>query len=1036
MASLSGVTDQLQRQNQQELASVIRIANEQLVSSGARQGLDEIAKIFEQQQGTSLEEYKATKKQIVEMQRELANLDGVNSEEKRMLQKVLETSQASIGENVTFKKSIGELTSNTVEASIDSIGGMIGGALSGSPLLSFGASFVGDRFQQFKENRKAAKQAQKERADKIAQESEQEEREFSLLRSQMDNASVAEASGKTQEEIDSLSLDQLNEEKDIIIQRSFAVKQEADLQEEDRKRLESVQEKFGLDRSTNSPPPSSGNENNNDDRDNSGNRGAGEAVSDILAGDQRREIISVLGDIDGRLHGSPDYLETLNDKIDKLIKDDPSSLDIENQRELKRHQKKMERLAQNKIKVTNRSGKSGGAVNKGGGNEGSLLDTLGDIGGAATVLGGLAGAFALFKKGGFKGLIKGIPALIGLSSAAAAIPDVDINANESADDRKKRLAQEEADRKKAAKDAKANQTPKSTTTTTPAVTPPAVTPPAPAPKSKNRLGRLFDSMKRIPKVGSVIKAATAIGAAVTVAAVASDIASSTGTTGGEPKPTTPDPVVTGRPDPKIAENKPGLLSKAKTAIAEKMPFKSTTTPTPNVPTRSATVGRGPDGRFTKLIPDVLPEVTKPAGAGRSIVGGLKTAGKFVGKGAVPLTVALGAMEAGSILMDDEMTGDQKVNAGAKLAGGTTGAMAGAATGAALMSPLAPFTFGLSSVAGGLIGGALGYMGCETLGGMGAEAVGFSETATDEELQKEKKLKSDKRLVEIQDELMEAGDRMARSKSGENVYYGREHKGIEEDEQKIKELKEELDRLNITAKKLEVKPESKMPNEGDVEPRPDKNFLGGDAGQKKWDKMYGKTHNNDGTLKKVPENVGKVEMSAEELNKSSALGIGFNGKTNSMSEKTEGITEKYFGKEMTHQELEDGIKSGSVKRSIGRKLQKKIVMRSKRDHPERFVLSPEEETARQEVMQSMPSQNVSASDTAVNNKVAAGETLKSNALNQGNKNSNNNVVGNNNTSNTSVTNNTQNVKRVDNGGVRNPDPAATRARIGLGMGMAF
>ena len=64
MASLAGVTDQLQRQNQQELASVIRIANEQLVSSGARQGLDEIAKIFEAQQGTSLEEFKATKKQI------------------------------------------------------------------------------------------------------------------------------------------------------------------------------------------------------------------------------------------------------------------------------------------------------------------------------------------------------------------------------------------------------------------------------------------------------------------------------------------------------------------------------------------------------------------------------------------------------------------------------------------------------------------------------------------------------------------------------------------------------------------------------------------------------------------------------------------------------------------------------------------------------------------------------------------------------------------------------------------------------------
>ncbi len=112
------------------------------------------------------------------------------------------------------------------------------------------------------------------------------------------------------------------------------------------------------------------------------------------------------------------------------------------------------------------------------------------------------------------------------------------------------------------------------------------------------------------------------------------------------------------------------------------------------------------------------------------------------------------------------------------------------------------------------------------------------------------------------------------------------------------------------------------------------------------------------------------------------------------------------------------------------------MRAKAKNPERFVNSDEMEIARQEARAAMPSQDVSASDTSVNAKVAAGETLKSNALNQGNKNSNNNVVGNNNTSNTSVTNNTQNVKRIDNGGVRNPDPAATRARIGLGMGMAF
>ena len=88
--------------------------------------------------------------------------------------------------------------------------------------------------------------------------------------------------------------------------------------------------------------------------------------------------------------------------------------------------------------------------------------------------------------------------------------------------------------------------------------------------------------------------------------------------------------------------------------------------------------------------------------------------------------------------------------------------------------------------------------------------------------------------------------MSRSKSGENVYFGREHKGIEEDEQKIKELQEESDRLNMTIKKPE--PVSKMPKEGSVEPRPDKNFLGGDFKQKKWDEMYSETHNDDGSLK--------------------------------------------------------------------------------------------------------------------------------------------------------------------------------------------
>ena len=994
MASLAGVTDQLQRQNQQELASVIRIANEQLVSSGARQGLDEIAKIFEAQQGTSLEEFKATKKQIQEMQRGLASLEGVNSEEKRMLQKVLETSQASIGENVTFKKSIGDLTANTVETSIDSIGGMIGGALSGSPILSFGASFVGDRFKQFKENRKAAKEAQKERADKIAQEAEQEEREFSLLRSQMDNASVAAASGKTQEEIDSLSLDQLNEEKDLIIQRAFSAKQEADLQEEDRKNIESLQAKFGLD-----GPSSSGSENNNE-RDNSDGRSGGEAVSDILAGDQRREIISVLGDIDGRLHGSPDYLETLNDKIDTLIKDDPSSLDIENQRELRRHQKKMESLAQNKIKATNRSGKSGGAVSKGGGNEGGILDTLGDIGGAATALSGLAGAFALFKKGGFKGLIKGIPALIGLSTAAAALPDVDVNTTESDADRQKRLAKEEANRKLQQNQRNAannntnttgnnNQSARNTTST--------ATQNAQlnsAARKRSLMQTVADSVKNF-KPSNLVKGAAAIVAPVAASAGISKLVGDDGT-----KAST-------APDAEINKNQQGIVGKTGDTLENQMPLKSATQTDP-------TVGRGPDGRFTSLPPkaDVVPEVTKPPTTTPAKTGALDGAKKAIENVTAPVVKLKDNAKKAAVGAVDKTVAKKIL----------------ATKGAKMIAKAVP---GVGIAAGGLF--ALSSLFRGDFVGAGLEAGGMF-------------------LPSLAGVPLDAGI-MARETY--NEMYGTDETPFPFEKDRINdpdlanarmsELKDmALDAITVAQKEID---ENLPEKEEKVEPRPEKNFFGGDVGQRKWDKMYGETHNPDGTVK-AKENVSDVNdvgaISKPEdsnLMGSTVPSVGKTNQISEMAEKTEGITQKTLNKdgsvkEMSFQEIQDGIKSGTVDRKIGRQMQDKIVMTAKNEHPERFVKSAEMESARQETQAAMPSQNVSASDTAVNNKVAAGETLKSSALNQGNKNSNNNVVGNNNTNNTNVTNNTQNVKRENSGGVRNPDPSAVRARMGLGMGMGM
>jgi hypothetical protein len=73
---------------------------------------------------------------------------------------------------------------------------------------------------------------------------------------------------------------------------------------------------------------------------------------------------------------------------------------------------------------------------------------------------------------------------------------------------------------------------------------------------------------------------------------------------------------------------------------------------------------------------------------------------------------------------DYATGEKEVNARnlTKSGGALTAAYAGAAFGATLMAPLAPFTFGAAPVLGGLIGGVGGYFGGEKLAEMGYDAV--------------------------------------------------------------------------------------------------------------------------------------------------------------------------------------------------------------------------------------------------------------------------------------------------------------------------
>lgn len=922
MASLRGVTDQLQRQNQMELASVVRLANEQLTSSGARQGLDEITKIFEAQQGTSLKEFKATKQQIDQMRKDLAKLDGVNSAEKRVLEQVLKTSQASIGENVTFKKSIGELASNTVEQSIDSIGGTIAGSLSGSPLLAFGASFVGDRFAQFKENKKAAKEAQKEREDKIAQENALEEREFALLRDQMDNEKVARLSGKTQSEIDSLTLEQLEQEKNIIIQKAKAAKQEADLRDEERKNIEDVQSRFGLDfnesESNTSVPP----------------RGSSEIPETGSINPNNLDLTrtnELLENIDSRLHGSPDYLATLNDKIDILIKDDPTSLEIESERELKRHQKKLEENGRAQIQATSSAAALTGGSGEGG--SGGFGDFAKEI--AASVLGvGGLGAGALLKNKLFP-------------SKTPPVSGVDPSL--------KSAAQIEA-----AKQAELTKNAKSS----------AVNPNKPTAQS-SRLQKFLGAAKKIPKVGNIVKAVTAAAGAMTVAQVASDVIPSSAAA-------VPDPVVTGRPVPLDTPSKPSLLSRTKEAIVNKLPFKSPSAASlpPAVPPPASLVTKGTSAAMT----------------------GLKTTGRILSKAALPLTLAIGALETASVLSDDEKSSDQKVNAVAGIGGGMGGAAAGATAGAVIGS-VVPI---VGTVIGGLIGGGLGYFAGEFLGKETAELAGFS--ADDATVNDQLQINAD-RKQELKDLIAEKKDAIMRSENGENVYWGKEAGGIRKDKAEIKKLQEEQDKLNISPE--EIVP--KMPE--DQPPRPtavpgDKTGSILKSKQEEWDAMYGDTHNKDGSPK-IPE---KSESgTTENISKPMSAPSKEEFKVKTMFRN---LTEDGSG-EMTKDEIKEHMKSGKIKRSIGNKFLEQISLQEKTSGGDGTLVAGEK---------------ISSDTSKLNTNLAASETMKSSALEKNTVASSNNVVASGNTNNTSVNTTNNNVtQRMPSVGVRNPEQTAAQMR---------
>lgn len=975
MASLSGITDQLQRQNQQELASVVRLANEQLTSSGARQGLDEITKIFEMQQGTSLKEFKATKQQISEMQKSLAKLDGVNSAEKRILEQVLKSSQASIGENVTFKKSIGELATNTVEQSIDSIGGTIAGSLSGSPLLAFGASFVGDRFQQFRENKKAAKQAKEERQDRIEQEAELEEREYALLRDQMDNEKVAKLSGKTQSEIDSLTLEQLQQEKDIIISRAKAAKQEAEMQAEERQNIESVQAKFGLDSDDSSSSPSP--------------RGETEIPSSSGGSGSENDLIAtneILERIDSRLHGSPDYLEILNDKIDTLIKDDPTSLDIENERELKRHRKKLEENGRAQIRAV------GGAVAAAGaaGNS-SMLDNLGNVGEIVAGVSGAAGLLSMFKsKGGLgkalgkmsdmfkgkKGIIAGVTALAvtsaGLfSSLSSKVPTPDgpdgapvktqtqIDAEKALKDENIKRAEQdkiEADRKTArnAADRERRARKKAETAAKKQKTFDAET------ERMTRKGNTSQlDLNAREKISNNLKMDSDLAQKNAKSALATKVSTAKNNFIPKTKPiskaVTPTSVISLASDPR-ADMKPSGLSAAGSKILKKVPG-------PNIAANLV----GQSSSATKKA--ILKGTTKIMGTTAA-----KGVTKVIAK-AVPL-LGIGAGAAFGLMA--YLNGD-KVGAALE-------------TGGMFLPSLTGTPLDLALVGREVYNATYGDPNSDIMA---------EKFPHDHDMKNSDSGYGD-RMVEIGKVVQDEYDKQV----SEYNAWADKHNANQSNWMTAPKISTSDSDATEGKNSMVAEP---------VEERPTKENGGiawwqGDISQQRWDKKYADTHNEDGSPK-IPE---KSESGTEgSITKSISSG---NKDVSAISKGVDtGIRiagSAFMGPDVPLTPMQMGAVDAKV--SMGNQISSDI-----------------------QSAYDLGKISVTSSNTKIDKNLAANETLKTSALDKNAGGNSTNVVASGNKTTTSVTTTNNSVNRLAPPiAIRNPDLTATRARIGLGMGMAF
>lgn len=750
MATLDSVIENINSfNNTGQLSQALESVSDSLETGTGVTALGEISQLIKIQGDMSVKELKRSREDLTSLKDKVLTSDRIAEKDRSNILTLIQNQEDVINQNTTLSKRAAEFVQENIKEKIPDIAGVAAGVLSESPAAALGVKFIGDKIQESRERKRKEREERAARLQRIADEEDRHNRELEVLRGQITNEETLSKVNMTQQEAADIAKqngmdyqDYINDLKNQLIEQSKLQKQQRDVQEAKLKETEELKDKFGFDQS-----------------------GSPNTESPIGPGNPSTpsEPLETLSD-----SGGEPYLAEIRDLLKFMSSPDTvTPFDIENSREERRFQNDLAAKEEAVIEQLEIQTDLLEKIHKEQNDdlkENIIANMAGSIGGklsglASMIGGSVAGALGLGGLGGALGL-GGKSAKAGKVAKAGKLG---------------RLA-------KIGKIAKTGGIAALGATAASALVGGTVK------LGKTVVGAgsaLMGGVKRVAgSVGEMAgRATTNLGESVgKVASSATSIAKAT-------------------PEPKALTNVADAITKTGPDMIDGKIASPKVTPPPKVstPPKLPKAAGALDSAKGALKNVTAPVVKLKDSAAKSVTGALdKTIAKKIlaSKGAKLLAKAIPGigMAAGGLFALNSLFKGDFVGAAAEAGGIFLPSVAGAPLDAGIMArETYNQMFGTEDNPFPLEGDMIkqpdvAKSRMSQLKDMALEVIGVGQ----EELDKQGKIQA------LQKEITDAEDRITRSTSGENVYYGRDSKGIEKDQASIAAKQAEINSLSVSS----------------------------------------------------------------------------------------------------------------------------------------------------------------------------------------------------------------------------------------------